>query len=92
MLPVMAILLSATVILWAGSHPAQLLFYAARERMTVQNPPATNGDLGRERGVPEPTRTMWDGSRLAEAKEVTEERVPGWAASFGMAHQVRLGI
>ena len=46
--PVMATLLSAAIILWVGSHPTQLLFYAAQERMTAQNPPATNGDLGRE--------------------------------------------
>ena len=38
--PVMATLLSATIILWVGSHPAQLFFQAAQERMTAQNPPA----------------------------------------------------
>ena len=35
----MATLLSDAIILWVGSHPAQLLFHAARERMTAQNPP-----------------------------------------------------
>ena len=37
----MAILLSATIILWVGSRPAQLLFHAAQERMTGQNLPET---------------------------------------------------
>ena len=60
--------------------------------MTAQNPPATNGNLGRERGMPVSTRIIQDGSHLAEELEVTEGRVPGWAASFGMAHQVGLGI
>ena len=40
-MPVMATLLSIAVLLWVGSHLAQLLFHAARERMTAQNPPAT---------------------------------------------------
>ena len=57
-LPVMAKLLSAAVLLWVGSCPTQLLFYAAQERMTAQNPLATDGDLGRERGVPESARTI----------------------------------
>ena len=47
----MATLLSIGIILWVGSRPAQLFFQAARERMTAQNPPATIGDLGRERGA-----------------------------------------
>ena len=40
--PVMATLLSVGIILRVGSRPAQLFFHAARERMTAQNPPATN--------------------------------------------------
>ena len=44
----MAKVLSMAILLWAGSHLAQLLLYAAREKMTAQNPPATNGDLGRD--------------------------------------------
>ena len=35
------------ILLQAGSCPTQLLFHAAWERMTAQNPPATNGNLGR---------------------------------------------
>ena len=64
--PVMATLLSAGIILRVGSHPAQLFFQAARERMTAQNPPATIGDLGREQGAPMSTRMSLDGSRSAE--------------------------
>ena len=62
----MATLLSATIILQVGLRPTQLFFQAAWERMTAQNPPATNGNLGRERGVPMSTKTSLDGSRLAE--------------------------
>ena len=29
-------------------HPTQLLFYTAWERITAQNPPATNDNLGRD--------------------------------------------
>ena len=43
-----ATILFMAILLWVGSHPGQLLFYAAREKMTVQNPPETNGGLGRE--------------------------------------------
>ena len=38
----MATLLSTAIILQVGSHRAQLFFQAAQERMTAQNPPATN--------------------------------------------------
>ena len=37
----MATHLSIGIILWVGLRPTQLFFYAARERMTAQNPPAT---------------------------------------------------
>ena len=40
--PVMAILLSTAIILWVGSRPTELLFYAAQERITAQNPPERN--------------------------------------------------
>ena len=39
---VVAILLSVAMLLRAGSHPAQLLFHPAWEKITAQNPPATN--------------------------------------------------
>ena len=52
-----------------GITSAQLLFYTAWERMTDENPPATHSDLGRERGMPESTRTMQDGSHLVKAME-----------------------
>ena len=45
-MPVVATLLSMVVLLWAGSRPTQLLFHAARERMTAQNPPAIGTTLG----------------------------------------------
>ena len=41
-LPVFATLLSTAILLRVGSRPAQLLFHAAWERMTAQNPPATD--------------------------------------------------
>ena len=37
-MPVVATILSAVILLQAGSHPAHLLLYAAREMMTAQNP------------------------------------------------------
>ena len=43
--PVMATLLSVGIILRVGSRPAQLFFHAARERMTAQNPPATQAAM-----------------------------------------------
>ena len=60
--------------------------------MTAQNPPAINGDLGRERGMPESTRMMHDGSRMREAIKVAESRVPDWAARFGAVQRVGLGM
>ena len=45
---VMATLLSIAIILWAGSHPTQLLFHAAWERMTAQNPNETCKEKGDE--------------------------------------------
>ena len=74
----MATLLSATIILKVGSHPAQLLFRAAQERMTAQNPPATNGDLGRDQGVPVSTRMYRMGLVWVKLWEQTE--VAGKAA------------
>ena len=40
-MPVVATLLSVAILLWAGSHPDQLLFHAAWEKMMAQNSPAT---------------------------------------------------
>ena len=60
--------------------------------MIAQNPPATNSNLGKEQGIPESTRMMQDGSHSAEALEVAESSVLGWAASFGMVHQLRFGL
>ena len=39
-MPVVATLLSVAILLPAGLRPTQLLFHAAQERMTAQNPPA----------------------------------------------------
>ena len=47
-MPIVAKILTAAILLWVGSHPSQLLFHAARERVTAQNPRKTNGNLGRE--------------------------------------------
>ena len=91
-MPTVAMLLSMIILLQVGSRTTQLLFYAAWERMTAQNPPEANGDLGRELGAPVSTRTMQDGSRLAKVLEVAEGQVPGWAASFGTAYKVGLGM
>ena len=74
---VVAMILSAAILLQVGSHPTQLLFYAAWERMTAQNPPGKNGDLDREQGMPEFTRMTLDGSHTGEAMEVIESRVLG---------------
>ena len=52
-MPIVATILFVAILLRVGSHPAQLLFYAAWDRITAQNPPATNGDIGREQGMPE---------------------------------------
>ena len=91
-MPVVATLLSVAILLWVGSCPAQLLFHAAWEKMTAQNPPVTNGVLGRKQGVPHSTRMIYDGPPLAEALEVAESRVLGWAASFSTTHQEGLGL
>ena len=58
--------------------------------MTAEYPPTTNGDLVRELGAPESTRTMQDGSHLVEAMEVVESVVLVWAASFTMVQWVGL--
>ena len=65
------------------SCPAPLLH--SPERMATEYPPAENSDLGRERGTPEYTRIMQDGSYPEEVTEVVKSRVVGWAASFSMA-------
>ena len=57
---------------------------SAWERMVAKYPPATNGDLNREKSAPESTRIMQDGSHLDKAIEVAESRVLGWAARFSM--------
>ena len=72
---------TATVLLWAGSHPAQILVYAAWERMTAKYPSAANGNLGREQGMPELTRTMQDKSHPVETIEVVGSEVMGWVAN-----------
>ena len=64
------------MLLRAGSHPTQLLFHAALDRMAVQYPHVTNDDLDREQGMPESTSMMQDGSHLDEAPEVAKSRVP----------------
>ena len=38
-MPLVATLLSAAILLRAGSYPMQLLLYTDRERMTAQKPP-----------------------------------------------------
>ena len=57
-MPLVATIPSLAILLWVGSYPTQLLFYADWEKMTAQNAPATNGDLGKEQGVLESTRTI----------------------------------
>ena len=84
-------LLSMTILLQLGLRPTQLLFYAAQERTTAQNHPATNGNLSRDRGAPVSTRKIQDRSHPAEELEVAEGQVSSYAASFGMTHQVGLG-
>ena len=64
-------------LLWAGLHPAQLLFYTAWERMTAKDPLAINGDLNRDQGMLESPRIIQDGSYPVKALEVAESRVPG---------------
>ena len=86
-----AITSPVAVLLWAGSHSTQLLFYTAWERMTAEYLFATNGDLGREQGIPETTRTIKDGSHPEEATEEVESTFFGWAASFGVVRWVGLG-
>ena len=39
-MPIMATILSVTILLWTGSCTTQLLFHTAREKMIAQNPPA----------------------------------------------------
>ena len=56
--------------------------------MIAKYPPAINGDLGKEQGIPESTSMMQNGSYPDEAMEVTESRVPGWAVNFGIAKWV----
>ena len=91
-MPFVATTFAMNNLLWVGSYLAQLLFHAACERMTAEYPPATNGNLGREKAVPEPTRMMQDGSHLVKAIEAVKSEVIGWAASFSMAQLVGLGM
>ena len=91
-MPVVATILSMAILLQLGLCPTQFLFYTAWERMTIQNPPATNGDLGKERGMPELTRTIQDGSHTGEVMEVVERRVFGGTASFSAMRWVGLGM
>ena len=37
-LPIVATILSMAILLWVGSHPTQILFYVALERMTAKYP------------------------------------------------------
>ena len=57
------------------SHP--VLFHTAQEMITAEYPPETNGDLGREQGVPESTRMIQDGSHPVEAMEAVESEITG---------------
>ena len=82
---VVATVISAIIFLQAGSLPAQLPFHVAQAKMKAKNPPATNGDDSREKGVPESTKVMQDGSFLDKAIEVAENRVMGKATSFKAA-------
>ena len=45
-MPVVAKTSATTILLWAGSYPAQFLFYKAWEKMTAQNPPETGIIIG----------------------------------------------
>ena len=76
-MPLVATILSEDVLLWAGLHPTQLLFYTTWKRMTAEYPCATNGNLGREQGMPEFTKAMQDKSFMDESIEVTKGRLAG---------------
>ena len=58
--------------------------------MIVKYPPATNGNLARELGMSEPTRTIQDGFHLGEAMEVAKSRALAWAANHSVAQWVGL--
>ena len=49
---VLATILSVVVLIQAGSHPAQLHFHTAQERIITQYSPATNSNLSRELSAP----------------------------------------
>ena len=61
---VVAKVLSMAILLQVGLYSTQLLFYTAQEKMIAQNPIAANGDLDREKSMPESIRKMQDGSYL----------------------------
>ena len=85
-MPVVATTFFATILLWVGFCPTQLLFYTAQERITAKHPLEINGEIGKEKGAPESTRTMQDGSYLAEAMEAVEIKVTGYAANYSASH------
>ena len=57
-LPLLTTILSVAVLLYAGLHPAQIILYAAWERLESHNSLVVNGDFGRGQEVPEFTRIM----------------------------------
>ena len=89
-MPVVVTILATAVLLWVGSYPAKLLFYAAWERMTKEYPAVTKGNLSREQGASDFTRIIKDRSCLDEAMEAIESKVSVWAASFGAVQWVGL--
>ena len=82
MLPILATILLVAVLVWTGSHPAQLVFHVVLEKITAQSPPATNRNLGKEQSMPEPTGMMQDRFHLDEALKVAKNSAPGWAINF----------
>ena len=91
-MPVVTTILYAAILLWVRLFSSQLLLYAAWERITAQYPPEKHGDLGRECGIPESTRTMQDGSHPGKAMEATKSKILGLAASFGKVQQAGLEV
>ena len=91
-MPLVALVLSVAILLLVGLHPTQLLFHTAWEKMTAQNPPATNGDFGREQGMPESTRPIQDEFYPRGANKAKESRVLGWDASFSELQHIGLGM
>ena len=82
-MPVQAPNLVHDHLLQVRPHHAQHLFWAEWKRMAAQIPPATNGNLGRDWGMPKSTRMMQDGSYLGEALE------EGWGS--GQSYQFHRG-